>query len=143
MNGETIAILGLVGGFLGFVLAGAGTLWMALGKYALTVTVDQLKGATTELAGKVAKLEKEHDELDDRVQRDEVTTARLEGEVKVLEVKIGTLAAIESVTRPEFERQMEHLSSQLEDIKKELRSSPGRYRSASGPFTPPTGTSER
>lgn len=144
MNADLGAIVALVGVLISVFAAG----WMALARYSVSTTLDGIKSKQLELEAKETKSEAKIDVLFERLRLDEQQTVALQGKIPLLEVKHDALARDVTtlqetqVPRAEWERQMAHISNQLEEIKRYQRTqspSPGRYQGSgeSGPFTPP------
>ncbi|HEV8462085.1 MAG TPA: hypothetical protein VGQ38_15400 [Gaiellaceae bacterium] len=149
MNAEFGAILGFVGILISIVAAG----WMALLRYSVSTTLDGIKSKQLELEAKESKCEATVERLSERLRTDELETRDLKGKIPLLEVRhenierdVSEIRATQ-VPRAEWERQMTHMSSRLDEIMRKLERTasptPGRYGSGSsdsGGFTPPQKT---
>jgi hypothetical protein len=139
-------ILGLVGAVLS--LFGLG--WMALVRYAVTTTLDGIKAKQTELEAKETKCEGQLERMGERLRLDELETRDIKGRLPTAEVRHDNLARdveqlqATQVPRHEFERQMNHVFTRLDEILRRLERatpSPGAYgqrgSGESGPFVQP------
>ncbi len=144
MNPETIAIAGV----LISIIAAA---WMSLTGFAVRTTLAGINAKQADLEAKLVKSDALLERLAERLRLDEQETTRLQGAIPLLEAKIANIShdvgslQQTQVTRTEWERGMNHLSNQMEEIKRKLErgqtpASGGRYGGGSGdsgPFAPP------